>query len=501
MGSRFNLYSKDISSAGDANTLFGQDKGLLVCRPGRFLRPYFSVPDGCYALVTKFGKDEDYVDGKKPIWPPGLHWGAPWLKVSNLVTKQSVVFNMPVKGCKTQDNVTVQINLSIVFRIMGDEKLGEDPYLVRNFVYKVTARGLEQQLVDACEEATRSVARTLQHHEVYGLRTDKSGKTLKVLKGQGGSEAPPEELEGEEELRTHKFMTDDSSTAQQAAAKGRDVADDMRRNLNDQFSPQGVQITDVIITDVQLPDQIVMQMAEKTNVISQNAAQKMNQEYEMLTLKQTEESETLKQRKKEEREKEKQAGDMKVNEVQVQLDKMKAETKVMLAKIQQESNVRVQSIVADGTLEVTKLDQNKISKLSETNANAVSYSEQLKAQTDLYVRTKLSEASLTAARNRAQSTELLAKAEGVAAPYVEARKQFETRQKQIEVWSALASNEQLVVSGESDAELNTIMLCDAIMDDKANEGSKSQVLAEMLVMQRGSKVMLNLADAAGGPSQ
>ena len=216
----------------------------------------------------------------------------------------------------------------------------------------------------------------------------------------------------------------------------------------------------------------------------------------MLTLKQTEESETLKQRKKEEREKEKQAGDMKVNEVQVQLDKMKAETKVMLAKIQQESNVRVQSIVADGTLEVTKLDQNKISKLSETNANAVSYSEQLKAQTDLYVRTKLSEASLTAARNRAQSTELLAKAEGVAAPYVEARKQFETRQKQIEVWSALASNEQLVVSGESDAELNTIMLCDAIMDDKANEGSKSQVLAEMLVMQRGSKVMLNMEDSS-----
>ena len=44
----------------------------------------------------------------------------PWVKVNNLVTKQSVVFNMPVKGCKTQDNVTVQINLSIVFRIMGD---------------------------------------------------------------------------------------------------------------------------------------------------------------------------------------------------------------------------------------------------------------------------------------------------------------------------------------------------------------------------------------------
>ena len=36
------------------------------------------------------------------------------------------------------------------------------------------------------------------------------------------------------------------------------------------------------------------------------------------------------------------------------------------------------------------------------------------------------------------------------------------------------------------------MLCDAIMDDPSADGTKSQVLAEMLVMQRGSKIMLNL---------
>ena len=105
---------------------------------------------------------------------------------------------------------------------------------------------------------------------------------------------------------------------------------------------------------------------------------------------------------------------------------------------------------------------------------------------------KLSEARLQATRNVAQCAELMAKAEGVAAPYVEARKQFETRQKQMSVWQGLAHNKQLVVSGESNEELNTLMLCDAIMDDQAHAGTKSQVLAEMLVMQRGSKIMLNL---------
>merc|ERR1719359_536217 len=207
----------------------------------------------------------------------------------NLVTMQSVVFNMPVKNCKTQDNVSVEINLAIVFRICGDVEKNEDPMLVRNFVYKVTPRGLEQQLIDACEEATRSLARTLLHTEVYGLRTDIGGKKLQVH--SGASDDHGGDLEGDAALREAGVA--DSDTAAAAANKGRSVAADMRRSLNDQFTPQGVAISDVIITDVQLPDVIVQQMAEKTTVIAQNAAQKMNQEYEMLTLKQQEEIETL----------------------------------------------------------------------------------------------------------------------------------------------------------------------------------------------------------------
>lgn len=485
------LYSRDINSVGQATELFGSDKGLLVCRPARLTRPWFSVPDGCYALVTRFGKDLMY-EGDNPVWPAGFFWGPPWTKVSNIVTKQSVVFNMPVKGCKTQDNVTVQINLAVVFRIMGDVKKNEDPTLVRKFVYHVTARGLEQQLVDACEEATRSVARSLMHQEVYGLRTDKSGKTARVLKG--AEDRPDEDLEGDPTLRQQKGPNE----AEQAAAamgKGRDVADDMRRTLNDQFRPQGVEVSDVIITDVNLPDQIVNQMAEKTSVVAQNAMQRMTQEFEMLNLKQNEESETLKQKKKEERDKEKQAGDMQVNEVQVQLDKMKAETKVMLNQIKQDSKVRVQNINANGELEVTKLKQEKDALITKLHSEAVATSSQLKAEADKYQATIISGAELQATRNRGAAKELMAKAEGIAAPYVEARKQFETRHKQIQVWKQLAANKDLIVSGETNEELNTMMLCDAIMDGAAGETTKSQILSEMLIMQRGSKVMLNLSNS------
>ena len=165
----------------------------------------------------------------------------------------------------------------------------------------------------------------------------------------------------------------------------------------------------MIITDVILPTTIVDQMAAKTMVISQNAAQKMNQEFEMLTLKQNEEVETLKQKNKEEREKEKQSGDMEVNEVQVQLDKMKAETKVRLAALKQESKVRVQTLNADGNLEVTKLAAEKERVLKDLHARAVSEAAQLKAETDLYDQETISAARLTAARNEAASQELMAK--------------------------------------------------------------------------------------------
>ena len=61
------------------------------------------------------------------------------------------------------------------------------------------------------------------------------------------------------------------------------------------------------------------------------------------------------------------------------------------------------------------------------------------------------------------------------------------------MWESLAQNKDLVVSGEDNPELNTILLSDAIMSDMPAGGeTKAQVLAEMLVMQRGSKVMLNL---------
>ena len=54
-------------------TVFGNQPGVLVCSPGRSLRPWFSVPEGCYALVQRFA-------AMKGEWESNGAWG--WAIVS-----------------------------------------------------------------------------------------------------------------------------------------------------------------------------------------------------------------------------------------------------------------------------------------------------------------------------------------------------------------------------------------------------------------------------------
>jgi len=185
----FHLRSRNIKTVSDADQIFGEDTSVIVARPGRERCSlfWFTIPEGFYALVTRHGSDEDFGDGK-PIWPSGLHLGPPWLKVSHLVTKQAIIFNIPFRDCKTKDNVSVEIDLALVIRIMGDE----DPYNVRKFVHDVTAEGLQAQLMDASAEAIRTLARSVMHTEVFGLRTvkEKEKKIMKT-KRQGFSPVVP----------------------------------------------------------------------------------------------------------------------------------------------------------------------------------------------------------------------------------------------------------------------------------------------------------------------
>eukprot|EP00903_Cladosiphon_okamuranus_P020081 g18445.t1 len=91
------------------------------------------------------------------------------MRVAYLVTKQSLVYQCDVKHCITCDNIPILVRATLMLRVMGDAEKGEDPSLVRKFVYEVGVRGLEAQLVNAVAEAIRVMARGTQHDAVYAL--------------------------------------------------------------------------------------------------------------------------------------------------------------------------------------------------------------------------------------------------------------------------------------------------------------------------------------------
>lgn len=88
------LRSRDLRSVAEAIDAFGEDGGLLVCRIRRArccasfssVAPCFMIPEGFHALVQSSGKDVNYGGEQgSATWPAGLHWGVPWLRVSEML--------------------------------------------------------------------------------------------------------------------------------------------------------------------------------------------------------------------------------------------------------------------------------------------------------------------------------------------------------------------------------------------------------------------------------
>lgn len=484
------LTSADCRKVADAGEIFAKEKGLLVLRPGRpFFSFWFTVPSGCYGLVTSKGADHDFItkDGvKSTVWPPGFHGPSmPWTGVSYLVNMSTVVLDLPVKQCKTRDNVSVSIDVALAFRIMGDIRRGEDPTLVRKFVYQVKPRGLEQQLRDAQEEAVRALARSLKHTEIYGIRSGVSGVSLPVGKDDGssrsqttsGSSTRDDTFEG-------TYEKDDELAAQQATIKGENAAMVMKERLNRQFEPQGVQIVSVMIKSIQLPSDITAQMTEKTMIVSKQAQQRMQHQSKMQKTRMEQDTATMLQKFNERAQQEVITGAETLNAEQVKLNDAKAELEKLKASIREESNVKVQSLLATNSLEVQRVKDRMFETTSNIMAEAEREAAELLAKTKVETETIISAARIEKAQNESKADQIISEAEGKIAPWIEKLKDHETMRKQMKVYEKLGENPNLVISGSTDHDTNLVAVADAIIQNSSStDCSRSAIMAEMALLK------------------
>ncbi|KAE9358838.1 hypothetical protein PF008_g2513 [Phytophthora fragariae] len=479
-GHQTRLLCTETISVDKANRVFGACYNgntviMINPRPSMF-RPYIRVPEGMYALVQNQGRDMDYTkDGvTSAVWPAGFHWAGPWTQVSHLVTKQFIVFETPIKGCKTLDNVTVRIDMCLIFRIMGDASKGEDPKLVQRFVYELGPNGLEVQLRAAQDEAVRGLARSVQHTEVYKLRDGtmqenfNTGK-LAMLKRED-SERTPTEV---------KTICEDESAnpdAPQSPPPGQNtpyfVTEDIKKNLNAQFNTYGVEITSVAITNVKLPPTFVEQMQSRTTHLSTIKEQNMKQMNDMQMLSYKEEIDTTKLARKMMLMEEEQTGKAKGAEIQKEIDMVDTDTRVIQNQIAQETKVQCNKIAAEASLAIEHIhaDTDRISSeiafRSDTDIRLVQAEEEAcKMQLQAEVEELIS-------GGEAKAKEIIARAEGAAAKKLEKFRAHQLDMQRLEVLHSLSQNPKTIVTGNA----------------------SNSLLAEMMVANQHGKVLLNVGE-------
>jgi regulator of protease activity HflC (stomatin/prohibitin superfamily) len=506
------LFSMDIPDTLSAPMVFGAkgNGGLLVARPGNnWAVPYCSVPEGFYAMVTLNGAEILYSfdNGTQSlVWPAGFFISGPFKKVSHLVTKQTIIFDAPVKGCKTADNVTVQIDVSVAFRIMGDARRGEDPNLVGKFVHQVTPSGLESQLKDALAEEIRTLARSLKHTQVYACRTGiKTAVATPHVSRSGGAgkrsgyDNESDDDEGFVHAEAEGIQMTPPATAPLVASapaqldeieegdgRGIDVTAEMKERQTAQFMHQGVMISDVMIQDVVLPQAIVQQMSNKSLVRSKQEYEMMEQRFEMQAISLNNATRAREVDHAEFQEKAEVEGGRDTQASSDTFSERKAVRDRELQDYLEHSRQEVSQLSAETKEMCISLDFEKKRVYQGLALEAEEESATIIAEASARVRETAVAAELAKAKHTANAELVIADAEAKADELLETRRKLEIADAQLDTYEAFVRNKSVVISASKDVSLNKMLISDNVLADQAAGKTHNTMLAELNVLRMAS---------------
>jgi regulator of protease activity HflC (stomatin/prohibitin superfamily) len=128
------------------------------------------VPDGCRAVVTRFGRLEEVVGaGRKLLFNP-------WKQVSYIVnTTREYPYNAPIRQAPTASRVNASVDLFLQFRI-------EEP---AEFIFTVGGvKGFSDKLENAISEVTRALIYEQRAEDIYDLVRESTQKFLDSLNEQ-----------------------------------------------------------------------------------------------------------------------------------------------------------------------------------------------------------------------------------------------------------------------------------------------------------------------------
>lgn len=448
--------------------------------------PITIIPEGYNALVTRCGAEIEDSSGNI-VHKPGCMVVSPFTSVSHLVTKAHCVFNAPIKGCKTVDDVQVNINVAVIFRIV-DTGLG-----VRHFVHEVTPGGLEQQLKDSVAQELRALARSMKHTEVYACRTglpsvpgeavddDAPSRVDAGATGKAG-ELPPlatvEPVEGHVATKEEVVRT-----------KGIDVTEEMKAKVNLTLD-DCVEVVDISITDVELPQNIAEQMTQRTLVKSKQMYEVMEQKFEMQKIRLGNEVEQAKLNNHEKEEKQRTIGAKDVQSLRDELKEKRTRHARVEAEFAEQTEAEINKIAADTTERAKALSLEKARVLDTLKLSAEEEAELAEANTAADVEKLRAETRSTVARNRGEAETKVAEAEERANAKLQKKRELDVVDRRLGVYEALARNPRVVVSDSADAEHTRLLVSDSVLN--ANVGryeTEKDLVARLNVLRIASNAL------------
>ncbi len=153
--------------------VFGPHYWLLVIALAAFMywrQGMVMVPEGCMALISRFGKVE------AEVGPGRVVLLNPWKRVSYIVnTTREYPFNAPIREAPTKSGVQASVDLFLQFRIVN----------AREFVFVLGAvQGFQDKLNNAISETTRSLIYDQEASGIYDLVGESTARLLDQLNAQ-----------------------------------------------------------------------------------------------------------------------------------------------------------------------------------------------------------------------------------------------------------------------------------------------------------------------------
>jgi regulator of protease activity HflC (stomatin/prohibitin superfamily) len=161
------------AAGGLAFALFGPHLWILLIVFAVFSylrRSVVMVPDGCRAVITRFGRLEEVVGAGRTLL------FNPWKQISYIVnTAKEYPYNAPIREAPTSGRVNASVDLFLQFRI-------EEP---AEFIFTVGGvRGFSDKLENAISEVTRALIYEQRADDIYDLVGESTQKFMDSLNEQ-----------------------------------------------------------------------------------------------------------------------------------------------------------------------------------------------------------------------------------------------------------------------------------------------------------------------------